>query len=195
MEAVARFDAEYSTEDVPGGAFAATLGQIRDAHARSQGFGETGEFTLAKKEGDQIVFLLSHRHYDLESPEPIAFASNLAEPMRRALSGESGTVVALDYRGERVLAAYEPVAILDLGIVAKIDLAEIRAPYVNAALLIGGAFSLILVGLVGGATRALNERKQAGEALHRSNTLLQALSEAQSEFIPRLTRRCCLTSF
>jgi PAS domain S-box-containing protein len=141
IEAVARFDAEHSIPDVPGGAFSATIGQIRDAHKGFKGFGETGEFTLAKREQDQIAFLLSHRHDDLEDPRPVPFKSKLAEPMRRALSGESGTVVGLDYRGVRVLAAYEPVAELNLGIVAKIDLAEVRAPFIKAGLLAawGGA--------------------------------------------------------
>jgi PAS domain S-box-containing protein len=149
MEAVARFDAQFSTEDIPGGAFAATLLQIRNAHKRFRGFGKTGEFTLAKREGDQIVFLLSHRHHALENPEPISFSGDLAEPMRRALSGESGAVSSPDYRGEMVLAAYEPVEELDLGIVAKIDLAEIRAPFINAGLLGGGtALVLIFLGTV-----------------------------------------------
>ncbi len=120
IEAVARFDARYSTEHVFGSAFADTLEQIRDAQARFKGFGKTGEFTMAKREGDWIVFLLSHRHLDLDNPKPVPFSSEFAEPMRRALTGESGSMVGLDYRGETVLAAYEPVAELDLGIVAKI---------------------------------------------------------------------------
>ncbi len=169
MEAVARFDAQYSTEDVPGGAFAATLGQIRDAHARFKGFGETGEFLLAKREGDWIVFLLSHRHLDLDNPKPVPFSSEFAEPMRRALAGESGSMVGLDYRGETVLAAYEPVAELDLGIVAKIDLAEVRAPFINAGLMAaGGGLVLIFVGT------ALFWRV--------SNPFIRALRESEARF-------------
>jgi len=89
-----------------------------------------------------MVFLLSHRHSDRRRPKPIPLDSELAEPMRLALSGARGTVIGLDYRGEKVLAAYEPVKELNLGIVAKIDLAEIRAPFRSAATLSG------LIGLV-----------------------------------------------
>ncbi len=143
MEAVARFDAVYST-DYPGGAGEATLSQIIDAHKRYEGFGETGEFTLAKREGDYIVFLLGHRHFDLESPRPVAYDSDLAEPMRLALSGMSGTLVGLDYRGVLVLAAHEPVGLLGQGIVAKIDLSEIRAPFLRAGV-VAALFALLVV--------------------------------------------------
>lgn len=139
IEAVARFDMVYST-DFPEGPRKATLSQIRDAHARYEGFGQTGEFTLSMRENDRIVFLLTHRHDDLENPRAIDWNSTLAEPMRRALSGESGTVVGLDYRGVMVLAAHEPVSELNLGIVAKIDLAEIRRPFIRAFIISGLLF-------------------------------------------------------
>ena len=59
MEAVARFDAEHSTEEHPDDAAAATLSQIIEAHKNFEGFGETGEFALAQRKGDNIVFLSS----------------------------------------------------------------------------------------------------------------------------------------
>lgn len=139
LESVGRFDAEHN-RDYPGGSFEATLSQIREARANYKGFGDTGEFTLAKREGDNIVFLLNHRHYDLNNPRPIPFSAQAAEPMRRALMGLSGTIVGFDYRGQLVLAAHEPVDGLNLGIVAKIDLDEVRNPYLKAfglAVLIG----------------------------------------------------------
>lgn len=133
IEAVARFDAVQST-DFPDGSEAATISQVVDAHRNFKGVGQTGEFTLARREGDKIVFLLSHRHKQLEDVQPVPWESRLAEPMRLALSGKSGTIVASDYRGTKVLAAFEPVAELNLGIVAKIDLAEVREPFVRAGL-------------------------------------------------------------
>ncbi|MBD3852937.1 MAG: hypothetical protein IFK93_16635, partial [Acidobacteria bacterium] len=143
IEAVARYDVLHSTE-FPGGSRAATLQQVEDALSEYEGFGETGEFTLAKKEGDLIVFVLGHRHSRFDRPEPVPYDSLLAEPMRRALLGQSGTVVGLDYRGVTVLAAHEPVDVLDLGIVAKIDLEEVRRPFWKAGLLAVG-FSILVV--------------------------------------------------
>jgi PAS domain S-box-containing protein len=142
IEAVARYDSVNSA-GFPGGSRAATLQQVVDAHKEYRGFGETGEFTLARREGDLIIFVLEHRHADVQHPQPIPFDSDLAEPMRRALSGQAGVVVGLDYRGETVLAAHEPVKVLDLGIVAKIDLAEVRRPFWRAGLLAVG-FSLLV---------------------------------------------------
>ncbi|MCP3887829.1 MAG: hypothetical protein GY702_02995 [Desulfobulbaceae bacterium] len=145
IEAIARFDRVYSN-DYPYGARRATLNQIRNAHSKYRGFGETGEFTLSTKENDQIVFLLSHRHHDLNNPKPVQWKSKLAEPMRRALSGKSGTIIGYDYRGVKVLAAHEPVTELNLGIVAKIDLSEIRAPFIKAAF-ISGLFAMTIIGI------------------------------------------------
>ncbi|TLS78332.1 PAS domain S-box protein [Mariprofundus erugo] len=129
IEAVARFDLQHSGPDA---AFEATLSQIREAHQNFPGFGETGEFTLAQRQGDNIVFLISHRHHDLSHPHPVPMYGHEAAPMRQALQGKSGSIVGPDYRGEQVLAAFEPVAELNLGVVAKIDMREIRAPFIRA---------------------------------------------------------------
>jgi PAS domain S-box-containing protein len=148
IEAIAREEATHEFM-YPGGLEEVTLSQIVDAHQGYEGFGETGEFTLAKREGDLIVFVLRHRFGGIEQPQPVPFDSDLAEPMRRALLGQSGTVVGLDYRGEMVLAAHEPVAELNLGIVAKIDVVEVRAPYWRAGILAGGiALFVVLAGSI-----------------------------------------------
>ena len=182
IEAVARHDIAYSN-GFPGSSRAATLQQVVDAHLEYQGFGETGEFTLAEKEGNFIVFLLKHRHSQVEQPEPVPFDSALAEPMRRALSGLSGTVVGLDYRGVTVLAAYEPVSVLDLGIVAKIDLEEVRRPFWKAGLLAIGfsllvvlASAVLLVKVSNPLVIELEERS------HQLEELVAALSESEERF-------------
>ncbi|MEE8576729.1 MAG: PAS domain S-box protein [candidate division Zixibacteria bacterium] len=153
IEAVAQYDqnaaSAMSTSNPDHDPFKATLSQLRKAHDKYDGLGETGEFTLARLERGEIVFLLNYRNHESEDPLSISISSPNAEPMRRALSGKSGTVVGLDYRGEKVLAAYEPVRELGIGIVAKIDLSEIRSPFIRAGLIsVGIALALILIGAV-----------------------------------------------
>jgi len=142
LEAVARFNQDYGLGDM---AYTATLVELEDAHRRFRGFGETGEFSLGRRVDDSIEFVLRHRHAQLAHPLPVAFDSELAEPMRRALSGRSGCITTFDYRGEEILAAYEPVEVLNLGIVAQIDVAEIRAPFVKAGALAAAAAAILVV--------------------------------------------------
>lgn len=149
IESVAAYDLRqqrmlHPADDAEALAWEATLAQIRTADERFAGFGETGEFTLARHVGDQIVFVLRLRRGDLQSSAPVLFSSELAEPMRRALSGQSGTVVGLDYRGKRVMAAYQPIRVNGLGLVAKVDLAEVRRPFVWAGLQALGLVSLLI---------------------------------------------------
>ncbi len=200
IEAMARHDFIYE-KNTPGGPTTATLSQIVDAHEHYKGFGETGEFTLARRNGNFIVFVMRHRYGNVEHPEPVAFDSELAEPMRRALNGLSGTIIGLDYRGEMVLAAHEPVAVLNLGIVAKIDLNEIRAPFIRAGL--SAAAIVLLVILAGTALffrignpiiaqleaysrdleREIEERKQAEEARARLNAQLEAKNKELEQIV------------
>ncbi len=147
IDAVASFDQKFSQNTGFNGAVGATLSQIEDAHQKYPGFGDTGEFTLGKRKNEEIIFLLSHRHFDFSNVVPIPWESNLGEPMRRALRGESGTVVGFDYRGEIVLAAHEPLPKLNAGIVAKIDISEIRAPFMRAGLF--GLFGLLVMTSIG----------------------------------------------
>jgi signal transduction histidine kinase len=183
IEAVGRFDTRFSQDDFPGGAREATLSQVIEAHENFRGFGETGEFTLARREGDQIVWLLRHRHGDLEVPSPMSLDTDVAEPMRRALRGESGTLVGLDYRGAEVLAAHEFIAGLEWGVVAKIDMREINEPFVRAAGLVGGIALLVIAvgaGFILRVTSPLIRRVEArtDELREARDSLRASTSEA-----------------
>jgi signal transduction histidine kinase/ActR/RegA family two-component response regulator len=177
MEAVGHHDMALAEVVGPPAGFSdpaeATLAQFRQAHEGFEGFGETGEFTLAQREGDEIAFVLHHRHPG--SKDRVSFDSELAEPMRRALSGESGTLIGLDYRGVKVLAAHEPVGFLGLGIVAKIDLAEVRAPFVRAASVCLGV-ALVLAFVASLAVVAL--WRPVAEGLVRSEASLDLALQA-----------------
>ncbi len=107
IEAIGRFDAVHSKEDHPEGATAATISQVVDAHKNFKKFGQTGDIILIRRAGNNINFLLNHTDHDHEHPKTMDFQSRWAEPLRRALSGKSGTMIGYDYRGIKVLAAYE----------------------------------------------------------------------------------------
>jgi PAS domain S-box-containing protein len=143
-EQFARFEAEPPGHGDP---LSATLAQLRDANARFSGFGSSGEFSLARREGDSIAYLLNQRNAGPRRPVVIPFNGTRGEPMRRALSGRTGTVIGPDYRGVTVLAAYAPVNAFGMGVVAKIDMAEIQAPFVRAGLIsIVTALVVVLLG-------------------------------------------------
>ncbi len=126
----------------------AKLRELLESHIHYHPETVSGEVVVARREGDSMVFLFAGRFAEkAQAPTILPLDSPVAEPMRRALSGLSGTMVGIDYRGEKVLAAYEPVQALGLGVVAKIDLAEVKAPFVRAGLTAGSiALLLALVG-------------------------------------------------
>ena len=144
IEAIAEFESLEIDENDPQLALETTLEKVAAAHEAFEGIGVTGEFVLARRSGDQIAFVLRRRHPETSTPRPIPFAGKWAEPMRRALSGESGVLTGLDYRGAEVLAAYEPVSTLELGLVAKIDTREIRRPFIRIGFIALAAALLVI---------------------------------------------------
>ncbi|PCI36375.1 MAG: hypothetical protein COB53_09730, partial [Elusimicrobia bacterium] len=124
----------------------ATMRQVAGYYASLGRPGMPPEFILAKREGNGIVFLLSGKPGSgRDRHDTIALDSNLAEPMRRALSGQTGTMIGLDYQGERVVAAYIPFAKRGWGLVGKVDLAAVEAPFFRLSLLAGGAALAVIV--------------------------------------------------
>jgi serine phosphatase RsbU (regulator of sigma subunit) len=115
------------------------LAILADANRNYRGIGLTGEYTIARLEktaaGEDVIRFLVNREVTSNLvPHPVPFrGSRLDEPSRQGLSGKSGRMVGDDYRGVRVLAAFRPLKDLGWVIVAKMDLAEIRAPFIRAA--------------------------------------------------------------
>ncbi|MDA3907996.1 MAG: diguanylate cyclase, partial [Sulfurimonas sp.] len=126
------------------------LKNLMYAHKQFFGFGKTGEYTLGELNKGNIHFLLRHRHNEVDNMNTVSIEeSNLAEPMRRALKGQSGAFIGLDYRSATVLAAYTPIKSLGWGLVAKIDLAEVRAPYIKETLYaLVGSILIIIIGSI-----------------------------------------------
>ena len=134
IESIARFDQEYSADDFNDDPAKATLSQVINAQQNmTLQSDKSSELVLGQLNGDRIEFIFVRQHGSILHPEPVAFSGTLAEPMRRALSGESGTVIGLDFDGTEVIAGYEPIDILNVGIVAKVRLWEVQKPFIQTS--------------------------------------------------------------
>jgi PAS domain S-box-containing protein len=182
IETMARFEIMNSVRD-PQHAELVTLNQFFEAHSGYEVFAETGETVLARREGDQIVFLMRHGTGTLVADDRLPFDFKRAQPMHRALQGLSGTMIGIDHDGVRVLAAYEPVDVLDLGIVSKIDITEVRAPFVRAGLMVAGiSFGLVVVGawlLVAISQPMIRDLQEHSRHLER---VVRALRDSEERF-------------
>jgi PAS domain S-box-containing protein len=107
-------------------------------------------------------------------------------PMTRALRGERGIVIIKDYRAQDVVAAYGPVGGLGLGMVVKVDAAEVFHP-IREQLEV--ALSLLLALAAGGtlllrsqvkplATRLVNVGKHALAQEERFRGLVESAPDA-----------------
>ncbi len=152
MESVAKSNAYFQSGDVRGAARSATLSQFKEGNRAFKGFGRTGEIMLGERIGDEIVFLLPSRRLDFQIPPPVNTRNEDAGPMQDALQGRSGTIRGKDYSGNTVLAAYEWLPFLEMGLVCKMDMAEINAPFKYSALIT--AVVALLAILIGAALNA-----------------------------------------
>jgi len=148
-ESIGKYNAFFSSRLIAGSARAATLSQIKESHRKYTGFGETGELVLAELKGDDVHFLLPTRKMNFRIPPPADLRDNIGIPMKLAFSRESGIVEALDHSGEKVIAAYEYLPFLEMGLVVKIDKSEILVPYLfNGIICLIAAGVLIVLGYV-----------------------------------------------
>ena len=89
--------------------------------------GRTGEIAVcAPLEKDMQCFM--SRVSGKEFKRLHRVVQGKALPMNYALEGKTGIIFAKDYRREPVVAAYAPVGKLDLGMVLKIDQADLYSP-------------------------------------------------------------------
>jgi len=89
--------------------------------------GKTGELALCAPSGTKMQCFpttLNPRVFTL----PKRSQAGVPLPMTHALEGETGFTVTRDYRHQEVVAAYSPVDDLGLGMVLKMDSAELYAP-------------------------------------------------------------------
>jgi PAS domain S-box-containing protein len=89
------------------------------------GLGSTGEVLVGKKTGNQVEFLNPLRHDPKAAlSRKATLGERTAFPIQQAVEGRTGSGVAIDYRGQQVIAAWRYIPSRDWGLVAKIDTHE-----------------------------------------------------------------------
>ncbi len=89
------------------------------------GLGETGETIVASREGNQAVFVMPTRHDSHAAfKKKIFFGSEEFLLLQKAIKGQKGYGMSIDYRDKEVLAAWRYLPHLRWGMVVKIDTEE-----------------------------------------------------------------------
>ncbi len=125
-------------------------------------------------------------------------ATGVPLPMARALEGNTGFVVARDYRRHTVVAVYSPVGDLGLGMVLKVDSAELYAPiwrqlrYLLPLMLASLILALLLLRwlltpLVNELTQSERKAREALQLLHDSESHMKAVVDNVGEGIVTIT--------
>jgi signal transduction histidine kinase len=91
------------------------------------GMGVTGDMGLCVEREEQLRCFPQRLNPRVFSA-PFVNVTGESLPMTRALHGETGVVVTRDYRAQNVVAAYGPVGDFGLGMVVKVDAAEVFRP-------------------------------------------------------------------
>lgn len=145
IEAIAQFDKDHA-ESYSTSAMEATLSQIRKAFLSFTPTSKTAQFILGRREGNSIIIVARSGNIPGKNPPTrlLVKGKGFGDPMRLALNQKSGMLmVPKSYTGKPALAAYGPIPFLGLGIVAREDLSEIRAPFIRT-----GSIVLLIAGLV-----------------------------------------------
>ncbi|MEH6448216.1 MAG: sensor domain-containing diguanylate cyclase [Oleispira sp.] len=143
VAAIFRFDSQHSSDANPLGAKEATLSQLLKTFSQREKLFYSGEVLLAHR-NEQLELILDYSPSSITASQPLSGVSEHA--LNLALEGGSGNIFGIDHRGQKVLVAYTPLPDLDRGLVAKVDIQELRKPFIYASLIATGV-SLLIVAL------------------------------------------------
>ncbi len=181
IEAVAEFDQKYSDHTHPKGSWGATLSQIEQGLRKYRPAHASEDLVIGRREGDNMIITRRSKEHGIENVTVVKGDGLKAQPMMHALFyGETGSGAMLDYAGKTVMAGYAPVTALNLAVVYKFDQAEMRWPYIRAAIL--ACFITLIFTLLGafGISKLVRPlQRQADTAQQEMMVQHDALNEAQ----------------
>lgn len=135
IHAVTEFDKKHSQDVMKNGSRAATISQVKDAHANHDEHPRTDEFFMFEyiENNSKINFLIKESpHKDL-FPDTLPAAIHKMQLFKKTLEGNSGVIkISHPISNEYILSAYAYIPALNVGIMNSIAIDEIREPFVKA---------------------------------------------------------------
>lgn len=114
-----------------------------------RGLGKTGETVIGTLEGDNIVFVAPLRHGTGKPfSKRIPLGSKEAVPIQKAVLGQKGEGVSVDYNGNETLAVWRYLPHLEWGIVVKIDADEAFQPITALRIWFISICGFVLIALI-----------------------------------------------
>lgn len=122
-----------------------TLMQFRTAFEKLENIEGHFEFVIAEKRFDGLIHYVALSDPKHRQEYTIRPGEERGQPMQLALQKRSGIVEAFDYKGNKVLAAYGYLNLLDVGLVVKIDLKDLQKPYIIAGEIVFIVYFVMMV--------------------------------------------------
>lgn len=147
------------------------LSGLFDAVASLTGLGESGEVVagVLRQGASLLIAPLRHRP-DAAMKLSVPLGEGWLSPLQSALRGSVGHGASIDYRGERVEAAWGYVPELEMGIVVKMDVSELLEPLGDLGETFFMAVLLILILTVLAAIALARSIAKPVESLQRSTS-------------------------
>lgn len=153
------------------------------------GLGNTGETLIARKEGNEVLFLSRLRH-DPEAAlkRRASFNGRIAFPAQKAALGENGSGITFDYNNDQVLGAWRYISPLRWGLVTKIKASEAFEPVIRLRnLVVGIALMILALGVFAalriakGITGPILALQRGAEVIGSGNLDYRVGTEAKDE--------------
>ncbi|MDR4514008.1 sensor histidine kinase [Nitrosomonas sp.] len=175
-----------------------TLPQLTRSFSEIRSIGESGTFMLCappQKNEQKMACLISQ----IDGVQ-FRYLTRVAEggvlPMDYALSGKSGVIAVTDYRNVSVIEAYAPLGAIGLGMILKLDEAELFKPVTEKLKIIMLYLGLLIIAevlLLNWFIRKLiNSERRAQIAKKKAERFSYELSLKELELRERLKEITCL---
>jgi signal transduction histidine kinase/CheY-like chemotaxis protein len=166
-----------------------TTEEIWELVQDTTGLGYSGETIIGVQVGEKAVFVAPSRHDPYAAfRRRVLFHTSRDGPLLRAVTGDSGEGLAMDYRGRKVLASWMYLPLNRWGMVVKIDADEAFAPVKALRKLsfgIAGVAALLVLAmtilLTRTMARALQQLTRATQLIARGNLSVRAPINSHDE--------------